>query len=589
MLKAPHLRLVFVCTYVLNLLLLGYAAANHQLFGDEAFYWLEGRHLDWSYAELPDWTQWLTALTDHLLPNGIFFLRLTSLIAGATVPFLGMAIIRSLGGDRQAQYMAGLLLLALPLMGLASILAIPDVWVMFFALLALWCLSEAIKSGDKRWYLYLGLALALGINVHIRFWFIVMLAGLLTLWLYRDDSKVVRLLLGISLPCVVIGLLPVLLFNLQHDFPLLSFQLQDRHPWSFQPQHAWFFITDVLVATPLIFVLCLLTVWRLKTTGNKRLHLVLLLAVLHWLFYALVGFFTDDLRFSLHWTLFSHALLLLLASITLHASKWVAAAITTGLLCSWGLQWLLLQWSQPGAVNQSFQDRFTANSRGWEALAAKTRDITAREQPDQLITDHFMTLSTLLYHNRGTSTPMTVLSHPLNIKHGRQTQLQIMGYLPESQSPADKTLVIIEQTALDLEQQITYYLQTCEQLGGLELIDQLDTDQGVKIHHFFLINEGRCDLPPISYTDIRDDQLNGWVVVDTTTDLQVGLMTDNQQVSGSLTTTTLGSNPLFSDLDANRYALLQFSFAWPSTSGSRGQLTFSSSAYNGHGPAIYRD
>ena len=71
---------------------------------------------------------------------------------------------------------------------------------------------------------------------------------------------------------------------------------------------------------------------------------------------------------------------------------------------------------------------------------------------------------------------VTLVNNPLNIKHGRETQLQIVGYLPESHSPAENTLVVIEQTALDLEQQIPFYLQTCEQLGGLELIDQLEPE-----------------------------------------------------------------------------------------------------------------
>jgi hypothetical protein len=319
-------------------------------------------------------------------------------------------------------------------------------------------------------------------------------------------------------------------------------------------------------------------------------RLVLWLAVTHWLFYALIGFFTDDLRFSLHWTLYSHALLLMLASLSQISVKWTTAAISTGLVCGWALQWLLLNWSQPGAINQAYQDRFTANSRGWETLAAKTKEVADREGVEQLIADHFMTLATVLYHNREAAVPATVLSHPLNIKHGRERQLQIMGYLPETRNTNDKTLVIIEQTALTLEQQIPFYLQTCEQLGGLQWIDQLNIDQGLKIHHFFLINDSRCELPPISYAELHANHLTGWVLAPLTATMRVELETGQAtHTKGSFTMSPLGDNPLFSQLDARQYGLLNFSFDWPESNGTRGQLKFIHMAHTSHGPAIYRD
>ncbi|MCF6300373.1 MAG: hypothetical protein L3J52_04540, partial [Proteobacteria bacterium] len=86
----------FLTTFFLISALQIWLAWHSQLFGDEAFYWLEGQFPAWSYAELPGWTAWLAAFSETALPHHYFFLRLPHLLAALSIPFLGMAISKGL-------------------------------------------------------------------------------------------------------------------------------------------------------------------------------------------------------------------------------------------------------------------------------------------------------------------------------------------------------------------------------------------------------------------------------------------------------------------------------------------------------------
>ena len=556
MLKPISAKNLFWVCYGLMCLLQLFAATQFPLFGDEAFYWLEGQHLAWSYAELPGWTQWSIALGQWLLPPSEFSVRLPSLMAAFSIPWLGMMVSHQLQIQKTNQshsdWHTGLLLLSLPLLALAGVLAIPDIWITFFALLTTYVLIQADQTLQRRWFLLLGLVLALGVNVHVRFWLLVGLAGIIYLWHCRHRKPAIIGLLAISLPLMLLGFLPILWFNYQHDFPLLTFQLQERHPWAFQPSHATFVLIQMLVTTPLIFLLCAqLTVKHLS--GQSFSTFIARLAMAHWLLYAVLGFFTDELRFNIHWVLSSYVLLLLLVATTPNLNRrWLSVCIGTGFLAA--LAWLitLLYWHQPNTAMTKLNAQFTENSRGWQALATHTEEVKIAENLQQVTTDHFMTLAALQFYGKS-DWQLKSLDHPMNSKHGRATQLQLMNMIRDSDK---QQLVVVEHTGMKLSQQIPFYRQVCQQLNGLEWVDSLSLEQGLKVYYFFRSGTGRCQLPPIYYIDQQTDAVTGWLIHEQGTDTEVSL----QSTSTKSTTTpgTFGNNELFNTVDQNTYQLSEF-------------------------------
>ena len=301
MLNSVRPHHIFHTALALSLGVMVYTAVHQELFVDEAFYWLEGQYPDWSYAELPGWTQWIHALTSRLLPDHPFFMRLPGLLAFASLPYLAMGISRLLHGHQQS-HAVGVLMLCLPMLTLAGTLAIPDIWLVWFGLLAVWLLAQFIHTQHRQWAFLLGLALAAGSNVHIRFWPVVLIAATVTLIIFRQHKPTVKGLLTISLPIMCLGFLPIIWFNLQHDFVMFSFQLTDRHPWNFQTSHFSFLLMQMLVTTPLVFVLCV-ALCQHTLSGQGMIRVLSWMALLHWLLYATTGFFTDNLRFNWHWPL----------------------------------------------------------------------------------------------------------------------------------------------------------------------------------------------------------------------------------------------------------------------------------------------
>jgi hypothetical protein len=98
-------------------------AANLAPFGDEAWYWQESRALDWSYSDLPLATAWLIRLGEAVFGHGVLAMRAPFLLLGALLP---LVLIRT--GNRvfgsPVGWQAGLLALALPLLGTLGIFAL---------------------------------------------------------------------------------------------------------------------------------------------------------------------------------------------------------------------------------------------------------------------------------------------------------------------------------------------------------------------------------------------------------------------------------------------------------------------------------
>lgn len=543
--------------------------SSFELFGDEAFYWLEGQHLDWSYAELPGFTAWISALSEQLFPHYPVFLRLLPWLAALSLPFIGFAIAQLLNSKANSQGTkpsdAAWLMLSLPLMGVVSTLALPDIWLLLFGLLMVYLLLRAMQYRSNFDFIWLGVIVALGINVHLRFWLI---AGLLVIIavLRLRKTPCFHKLLTISLPIALLGLLPILWFNWQHDFPLFNFQLKQRHPWSFQAQHLLFVPLQWLLLSPLVFILWLhlaYSLYQKRRTLSTAKQLVFGLAVLHWLTYVVLGFFSDNLRLNIHWPLFSY-LLLFTAIATINAKKLTQLAVISGVLSQALLLACLLYWQQqdpPSRLNQ----RVTNNATGWKQLSQKTAELLRHYRHHSVIADHFMTAAQLAYYlpEQTTKKPLTIksLSHPLNHKHGRDLQLQLMGRqaLLNEQVQA---LIVTEQTALKLNRQIDYYLDLCQQTKGMRLLDSLSIQSGSKIYHFFEPNrQAGCQLPIIAYAERMGTQIKGWVIAPTgqLKSLQLEQNGQTTELKYDIKGLPPTGNPMFARLPPEQYRLHQFS------------------------------
>ncbi|TDR23237.1 ArnT family glycosyltransferase [Marinicella litoralis] len=546
---------LFLGTFAALVCLQIYSAFHHQLFGDEAFYWLESQHLAWSYAELPGWTQWAVSLSQWLLPQHELTVRLPGLMAAWSLPWLGMLINQKLTESKSFNpWETGLLVMALPLLSVVGILAVPDIWLLFFGLLSVLLLIQCTHSHGHIDFILLGVILACGINVHVRFWIIVFLACWVVLWRFRNHQKVIKKLIYFSLPIMLIGFIPIILFNLQNDFSLLTFQLSERHPWAFQASHFNFFPIQLLVASPLVFWLCAKVIIQMQSLNQMQKTLAYI-ALGHWIIYAALGFFTDNMRFNVHWTLFSYVLLLVVASSVPTDKKLKSWSVLTGVISSFALITALFYALHLANPVTKLNAQFTENFRGWQQMAIKTTSLLQSTPSTFIVTDHFMTLAALKFYSKE-PTKFTSLTHPSNTKHGREQQLAIMGY--HQSATSEKGLLITEHSGMKLEQMIPFYLSACEKLKGIQMIDHLDVSDGIKSYYYFKTGTGVCSLPPIIYLETSEQHLTGWVLLPKSQTAKVSVMQDDTKTVLNPTKQTLGTNQLFEPLSDKDYSLHLF-------------------------------
>jgi hypothetical protein len=192
---------------------------------DEAYYWLWGQHLGWSYYDHPPFQAWSQGLLS-VLGRSPFVLRLPNLFSTAILGGAYLAICRYLypgeGVDRLG--LVVLLGLSSPLFFLFLALAWHDHWLVTFSVLSSLCFVRfadayrATGQGDGRWLL--GAALFLGLAGLCKY--NAVFVGLGFLAVIVSDRRLRPILrdrqLYVALGLLLLVLSPILIWNIQHDF-----------------------------------------------------------------------------------------------------------------------------------------------------------------------------------------------------------------------------------------------------------------------------------------------------------------------------------------------------------------------------------
>jgi 4-amino-4-deoxy-L-arabinose transferase-like glycosyltransferase len=482
-------------------------AATVPLFGDEAWYWLEGQHLAPAYSDLPGLTAWLIRIGVEAAGTSEFGVRWPFLLLAAMVPVLVRVAARQLGDAAHADQ-AGMLALLLPLLGGSGWLALPDVPLTFataLCLLAMLRLRERVDAGAA---LLLGIGLALGATSHYRFALLLLAGGvgLLVDPKARATLHDWRVLLALGVGAV--AWLPLLLWNLEHDAAGVAFQLGDRHPWQLHGEGHWLPLSQLAVVSPLLLVLLLATLrsaWRERRAPSPA-RMLLAFALLPILTYVVLGFFADRERVSFHWLLQAYLPLLLMAPAVF--ARWPRSwRIATQALAALGLLFVLGYGAVAAipALRARLADSrwYPDNFAGWREIAQEVRTRLATHPSAALVADNFMLAAQLGFALGRADIP--VRDHPLNRKHGRAQQLQLWGaqYVPDH-AASERLLLVMEDTALPLKERLQHYAALCDEIAIWRSPSVLNVDRGRKrflLYDIELLPVTGCAKPAIAWID----------------------------------------------------------------------------------------
>jgi hypothetical protein len=490
-------RDAFLVAFAILQLLKCFVAARLSPFGDEAFYWMEAGRLAWGYSDLPPLTAWLIAGGEALAGHGIFAMRLPFLLLGASLPWLMVALARRLG-DARAGWQAGLLTLVLPLAGTLGVLALPDVPLTVAIVLALLGLVRALDSDRLADWLLVGIGLALAWLTHYRA-AMPMIAGLLLFLLTaRGRAQWRRGGFWLAMAVATLGLVPLVVYNVQQRGVGIGFQLVERNPWAFHADALVQPLEQALACTPLLYGLLLWCAWQCWRRRRERPWDVLAVTSLTFLLgYFLLGLFADDLRFRAHWPLPGYLPLVAALPVLLRERRagkfWRPAAfILAGLGTLIGLGYLALAASASGPSSLAGVKAFPSNFVGWRESAWTARRLLAEHDGAILVADNFM-LAAELNFQLGREFTVYSLDSPLNVKHGRAPQLALWG-LDENglrhAHPGAPLLLAVEPTALRERERAGWLGSLCGRVDGARLLERLDLFDGRKQVRFYLAGGG---------------------------------------------------------------------------------------------------
>jgi 4-amino-4-deoxy-L-arabinose transferase-like glycosyltransferase len=232
---------------------------------DEAYYWLWSRALASGYPDHPPMVALWIRLGTALAGNGALGIRLLSPWSVAAASLLAADAAERLFPGREAGLGAAALLNATLLFGVGGVLMTPDAPLLAFWIACLWALARLLDGGKARWWIAAGAFAGLAMDSKYTaglLWFGIILWLLVTPalrgWLRRPWPW-----LGAALALALF--LPVVLWEARHGWP--SFLRQGGRIAEWHPMRAAGFLAELLggqvgLATPLVFILCVVAVMR---------------------------------------------------------------------------------------------------------------------------------------------------------------------------------------------------------------------------------------------------------------------------------------------------------------------------------------
>lgn len=244
-------------------------AAVLELGNDEAYYWLYSRQLQWNYFDHPPliaiWIRFFTL--NGLLHDYEAAIRMGSIVSCAFATwFLFRAV--SLVHDKRAGWFAACLFNASFYAGMvAGLLAMPDSPQLFFWTFALWQLARLFKNENNKWtWVLFGCSAGLCIMSKVHGVFLV--AGFVLFVLFRKREWLQQPLFYISGLIAALVSMPILIWNMQHDFVSLRFhstRIDITHEPPVKESFIYETVSQVIITNPVNFLLAVMgLVWLFR-------------------------------------------------------------------------------------------------------------------------------------------------------------------------------------------------------------------------------------------------------------------------------------------------------------------------------------
>jgi len=544
--SSPAFKL-FCAGFFLILLSKLFLASVLDLYSDEVFYWQASSHPAIAYSDLPFMTALLIGLGSAIEPGNTLAARFLFILLGSSLPLLVYWLARPIT-DREQAIESAALTLCLPLAGFLGLLAVPDVPLLFFGLLAIGFFERALRTNNLGHWSATGLVVALGLSTHYRF-FLYPAAALVFLLLFKPEQKQWRNpRLWFAMGVASLGLIPIVWFNLSHQLSSASFYFVDRHPWVFQPSGLLHSFKQAGLVTPPLYAIFAYTIYllyRRARTGDRAAALLLSFALLNLLVYLLLAPWTDATSTSIHWPLSGYFPLLVFVPSSIRivfesaCRHWSPRAARSIVLSIPAIGFLGTLVAFVGVGSQAFQSQLqpllgsgmlSNKMAGWKQFSQYTENLLQQEFKGDLpivLTDNYYTAAQVEF--AGLSTEGFTMDNDKAIRDGRIAQYRL--WQREESGLGNATgrplLFITEDSALTIPDKHSMMFNVCRRVDQMQYLGELALFNGDKTFSFYKANSlidnsdkpqyrsSPCPFPAQAWIDqpLAGDELNGEAII----------------------------------------------------------------------------
>lgn len=514
-----------------------FLATRLELYSDEIFYWQASTRPALAYSDLPFMASLLAGLGSMLGGHSPLAVRSLFLALGVLLPILVYWLARPLTDHRQALESA-LLTFCLPLAAFLGLLAVPDVPLVVLGLLMMGLCERAIRKDSTGLWVAVGCVTALGLSTHYRFILFpaALAAFLLMSPAHRYLWKTPRLWIGAGI--AFIGLIPALLFNLQHDLSGLDYHFVDRHPWAFQSRGLMHPVEQMVAVSPLLYVFLLwvlFVMFRKARKGHHASALLLCFSMAHIGTFMLLAPWADTTRTTLHWPLSGYLPLLIFAprllrdlrnSLAVKLNSRTAGACVLVIPLT-GLAGSMLTFV--GIGSQGFNEQLQSvvgpgvlsnKMAGWRPMTDHLENLMHELRlPDDtlIVTDNYYTAAQIAFYTKRQFSVYTI-DRDKAVRDGRLVQYAIWQLDEDGvrQHAGSNALFITEDSTLNVDEKTEVITRACTLFRSLEYIEQLSLFNDDKMFSFYIGRhvladpeeqavDAACPLPARFWLEQPDD------------------------------------------------------------------------------------
>jgi hypothetical protein len=193
----------------------------------DAYYFFYSQHLALSYFDHPPMIAYILSLFTTVLGKHVVAIKLADTVTTVLTIVLFYRLSKCFLGHKQASK-ALLLLLSTFMVTILSLISTPDVPLLMFWALSLNFLYQAVFNNKNLYWIWAGIAM--GLTFDSKYTGIFIPAGLILFLLLSDvhRKRFLSIWFWLAVLSFFITILPVIIWNVQHDFASFKFQSTAR-------------------------------------------------------------------------------------------------------------------------------------------------------------------------------------------------------------------------------------------------------------------------------------------------------------------------------------------------------------------------